>query len=247
MHTASASHSTSRNAHYSTRSPLMLGIYGHLAIFAWMIGAVMLVSGGTAAITAGVCLAVAVAIYPGTLPRLLRWRWLIWLLLLVLPTVFLLGERDSVWMGVRYSQEGLAAGVQITARFVVVLIAVQSFTSAVDVATLAGLLERFGLRGLGFSLGVAMNLLPSLQESAQHAWYALRMRGGLRKQRWRGLQLLIMTIVTNALRRADEVALAAEARAFSPEHTRPLPVRRGSLDWLPIALGTISLVVLAFV
>jgi energy-coupling factor transporter transmembrane protein EcfT len=90
-------------------------------------------------------------------------------------------------------------------------------------AILAGLVGRFGLHGLGFSLGVAMNL-RSIRG----------MRYGLRKQRWRGLQLLMMTIVTNALRRADEVALAAEARAFSPDRARPLPVQRGRLDWLPI-------------
>jgi energy-coupling factor transporter transmembrane protein EcfT len=224
-----------------------LGTYGHLAIFGWMLAMVMLASGGMTAVAALICLGVTVGVYPGAFRRVFRLRWLIWMLLLVLPTLFFLGERDSLFMGIHYSSEGLQAGLQIMARYIVVLVAVQGFTSAVDITTVAGLLERFGLRGLGFSLGIAINLLPSLQESATHAWHALRMRGGLRRQRWRGMQLLVITIITNALRRAQDISLAAEARAFSPEKARPLPIQRGSLDWLPITLGAVSLLILVLV
>jgi len=108
----------------------------------------------------------------------------------------------------------------------------------VDIVALAGLLERFGLHGLGFSMGVALNLLPALQQSSTHAWYSLKMRGGLRKQRWRGLQLLAITVVTNALRRAEEIALAAEARAFSPEKSRAMPIKYGNWDW-PVAIAAL--------
>jgi energy-coupling factor transporter transmembrane protein EcfT len=62
------------------------------------------------------------------------------------------------------------------------------------------------------------------------------MRGGLRQRRWRGLQLLAITIGANALRRAEEIALAAETRAFSPQSSRPLPVQVGRLDgWIGLA------------
>ena len=40
------------------------------------------------------------------------------------------------------------------------------------------------------------------------------MRGGLRANGRRGLQLLALTILTNALRHAEEIVLAAEVRAF---------------------------------
>ncbi len=225
-------------------APPYLGTYGHLAIFAWLLVMIMLGSGKWLLATTLFCLTVALAVYPRALRRILRLRWLVWLLLLMLPTVFFFGAHDAALGGITYSSEGLQAALQIAARFVVVLVALQGFTEAVDITTLAGMLERFGLRGLGFSLGVAMNLLPGLQESALHAWHALRMRGGLRRQWWRGSQLLVLTIVTNALKRAQEVSLAAEARAFTPEKARPLPVQRGSLDWLPASLAAISLVAL---
>ena len=163
------------------------------------------------------------------------------MLLLAAPSLFFLGELDSTFRGFHYSSEGLQVGLQIAARFVVVLVAVQGFTSTVDITALAGLLERFGMQGLGFSIGVALNLLPYMQQSSIHAWQSLRMRGGLRRRWWHSLRLLVITTVTNALRRAEEVALAAEARAFSPENARPLPVHKGSLDWLPIVAGVISL------
>jgi len=227
-----------------TTAPPALGTYGHLAIFAWLLGLSMLAPIDRLPVTMGLCGLVALVVYPGALRRILRPRYLVWMLLLVLPTLFFLGERDAIWAGVPYSSVGLLAAAQIAVRYVVVLGAVQGFTGAVEITALAGMLERFGLHGLGFSLGVALNLLPSLQQSSTHAWHALRMRGGLRRQRWRGLQLLVMTIVTNALRRAEEVALAAETRDFSPEKSRPLPVQRGTLDWVPMLLGLVSLLIL---
>ena len=77
---------------------------------------------------------------------------------------------------------------------------------------------------------VALNLLPSLQASSLNAWRSLWMRGGLRRNRLHGLRLLILTIITNALRRADEIALAAETRAFTPGASRPAPMILGSWD-----------------
>jgi energy-coupling factor transporter transmembrane protein EcfT len=162
------------------------------------------------------------------------------MLLLALPPVFLLGEIDrSIW-GVGYSSQGLSIGLQIALRFIVVLIALNGLTGSVEITSIAGLLERVGLQGLGFSMGVALNLLPSLQQSSTNAWHSLWMRGGLRRQRWRGIRLLLFSIITNALRRAEEIALAAETRAYSPDRSRPLPIVIGNWDWaiLFFALGT---------
>ena len=73
------------------------------------------------------------------------------------------------------------------------------------------------------------------------------MRGGLRRQRWRGLRLLAVTITASALSRAEEIALAAEARAFSPEHARSLPVRFGRWDWLALSLGVVAVLCFALI
>ena len=216
-----------------------LGPIGHLFIFLWSLAMVMLVPGGRLVWTAGACLVVAAVCYPHSLRHVFRVRFLVMLALLALPPLFFLGEMDRTFLGTAYSAEGAGAALQIGLRFVVVLTAVDGFTHSVDISQIAGLLERLGLRGLGFSLGVALNLLPSLQQSSYHAWQSLRMRGGLRRKKWRGLRLLVITIVTNALRRADEIALAAEARAFSPNHSWPTLPKMTVLDRLLFLFGTI--------
>lgn len=111
--------------------------------------------------------------------------------------------------------------------------------SALEITEIAALFERIGLIGLGFSMGVAFNMLPALAESTQNAWRSLTMRGGLRHQRGRALQLLLVTVVSNALRHAEETALAVEARAFDPQRARHLTILYGRYDWLPLLGGLV--------
>lgn len=222
-----------------------LGSVGYLVIFLFSIIVVMVTPTQRLPWAAAVCLLIVALVYPHAFRSLMRFRWLIMIALMALPPIFLIGEIDRSLAGIPYSSEGLQSGIQIAIRILVVLVAIQGMTSSVDISSLAGLLERAGLKGLGFSVGVALNLLPGLLQSAQNAWRSLWMRGGLRKQRSRGLRLLAVTIIAGALSRAEEIALAAEARAFVPERARSMPIKIGKLDWLLLGLGLAGL--LAFI
>ena len=138
-------------------------------------------------------------------------------------------------------------GVQMTLRAIVILLAADGLSSSVNITEMAGLLERSGLHGLGFSIGVATNLLPDLRQSSTNAWHSLRMRGGLRANWSRGIQLLFLTVLSNSLRHAEEIVLAAEVRAFRPELSRKVLIRIGTLDWW-LAAGGVSMLamILAF-
>jgi energy-coupling factor transporter transmembrane protein EcfT len=217
-----------------------LGTIGYLAIFISSIIIVMVVPIQWIPLAAAGCLLVAWLVYPHSFRSLIRLRWLVMIGLLSLPPIFITGEVDRQLFGIPYSSEGLMIGIQVALRILVVLISVQGFTSSVDISSIAGLLERIGLHGLGFSFGVALNLLPSFQQSALNAWRALWMRGGLRKNRWRAIRLLGMTIVANALNRAEEIALAAEVRAFSPDRTRSMPLKVGKWDWAVLAISSMA-------
>ncbi len=219
-----------------------LGTLSYLIIFAWSLGMVMLVPSPGLLVAGAVSLLVAALIYPRSFRRLMQPRWLVMLVVFALPPVFLLGELDRSLWGLSYSSEGVSSSIQIMVRIIVVLVAVDGFTSSVDISSIAGLLERLGLRGLGFSMGVALNLLPSLQTAAIHTWHSLWMRGGLRRRRWRSICLLLMTVITNALRRTEEIALAAEGRAFCPETCRALPMRSGTYDRLVLVVALASAV-----
>lgn len=227
-------------------SVLRFGTAGRILGFAWLNGAVLLSDWETLLWVVPASILASRMLYPVSLKGGLRLRWLFWLAAMALPPLLFIGEPDSQLFGVVYSSEGLIAALQIALRFVVVLVVIGGFTATVDVTSLASLLERLGFQGLGFSLGVALNLLPSLRECARTTWHSMTMRGGLRKARWRGLQLLVLTIITQALRRAEEIALAAEARAFSPERSRPLPIDVGAWDraLVPVMLLSWTVVLL---
>jgi energy-coupling factor transporter transmembrane protein EcfT len=55
------------------------------------------------------------------------------------------------------------------------------------------------------------------------------------------LQLLAVTVVTHALRRADAIRLAAEACGFSSERSRALPIQSRSLDGAIILVAAVCL------
>lgn len=224
-----------------------VGITGYLAVFAWSVLAVMLAPARVIHWVAIICFLIAAVFYPRSFRSIMRLRWLIMIIILALPPVFVVGELDRNLGGIPYSSTGLVSSIQIATRVLVVLIAVNGLTSSVDITSVAGLLERLGLHGIGFSVGVALNLLPSLQQSALNAWRSLSMRGGLRKERLRAIRLMAVTIMASALNRAEEIALAAEARAFSPERARGLPVKNGKYDRAILVicfLGLIPLILL---
>lgn len=160
------------------KSRLPLGPVGHLGVFLWCLVMVMVSPPEKIVWMAGLCLLVLVGLYPGVWREALNGRRLVLMLLLVVPPLFLLGEVDGRMLGMGYSTAGVRAAVQITGRFMVVMVALEGMTRTVEITALAGLLERLGLKGLGFSMGVAINLLPCLRASCTQSWQTLRMRVG---------------------------------------------------------------------
>jgi energy-coupling factor transporter transmembrane protein EcfT len=235
LHTASI-----RNGPLEKR---VVGSLGHLVIFLWALVAVLLIQVRGGFLLAGICIILLSLIYPFALRRILRPRWLILLgILLVTSILFGGGEPDLELWGFPVSSQGITLGVRMTLSAIIILLAADGLAASIAITEVAGLFERLGLQGLGFSLGVAANQLPILRQSSTNAWHSLRMRGGMRAQWWRGLQLLLLTIITNALRRSEEIVLAAEARAFRPDRSRAVSIRIGHLDWWLISAGIFSLV-----
>lgn len=212
----------------------LIGSLGHLSIFLWALGMVLLPSASRGIVAAIFTLGMLTLMYPAAIQRLIHPRWLAIFGSLFLINVFFGadgGTSDWAILGFPISSLAVVNGIQMTLRAAVILLAADGLSRSVNIVEVAGLLERSGLRGLGFSIGVATNLLPDLRQSGMNAWHSLRMRGGLRSQWWRGIQLLVLTVFSNALRHAGQIVLAAEVRAFRPELSRTMPIRTGSLDW----------------
>ena len=158
-----------------------------------------------------------VALFRAPALRLLGRRQL-WLF--IIPTLLLsplvLGEPDLYLWRLHLSQEGFWAGLWMVSRALSIALAAMVFAQAVSVSQMAGLLEGMRLKGLGFSLGVATNMLPTIQETIQTSYQAMRLRGGFRSHRLRTVKLLLVTVIAGSLRRGDDIVSAAEARAFDP-------------------------------
>jgi len=212
----------------------LIGSLGHLGIFLWALGMVLLPSVARGIFLALLTLGALTLLYPVALKRFVRPRWLVILGSLFLVNVFFgVPDQTSDWtvLGLSFSSAAILSGIQMTLRAAVILLAADGLSSSVNIMEVAGLLERGGLRGLGFSIGVATNLLPDLRQSSTNAWHSLRMKGGFRAQWKRGVQLLVVTIFSNALRHAEQIVLAAEVRAFRPELSRKASLRMGVSDW----------------
>lgn len=217
------------------RSPI--GSLGHISTFLWALGIVLLAPQDDGVWMSLGCLVILGFMYPRSVYAISRPRWLFFLFF-----IFAMNTCASIdRMELTLSTESFLSGAQMIFRALIILMAVNGMAASVNIAEIAGLFERLGMRGIGFSVGVAINLLPNLLQSSSIAWHSFRMRGGLRARWWSGLKLLLLTILTNALHRSEEIVVAAEVRAFRPENCRAMPIMRGELDWLLISLESISL------
>ncbi len=177
----------------------------------------------------------------------LLFRWQIWLF--VLPTLalspLLIGDRAFSLWGLMLSQEGFWAGLWMVTRALSIALAAAVFALTVSVAQMAQLFEGMRLKGLGFALGVATNVLPTIQETMETSYHAMRLRGGFRSRRLHTLKLLLVTVIAGSLRRGDDIVWAAEARAFDPDRPlgQPVAVTRADAA-LAAYMGALALVLL---
>jgi energy-coupling factor transporter transmembrane protein EcfT len=140
-----------------------------------------------------------------------------WLFLLSTLAIapFILGEADVRWGLLRLSRTGLETGLWMALRAATLMLAFSASLGALSVSQMIHLFDGLGLRGLGFALGVALNLGPVLRDTVEAAYHTLRLRGGLRRP-VQAARLFLVTIIANGLRYGDDVVQAASARAFDP-------------------------------
>jgi len=180
-------------------------------------------------------------------PRALRlfFSFHFWAVILaaLLIGVLWLGEYDAMILGIGWSSEGLVQGTFVALRAVALLLAFNVAAGVMSVSRWARVFASLGLPGLGFALGVAFNLFPTLRELGEAAYHSIRLRGGFRKPIL-AMRLFLLTTTANALRYGDEVVKAASSRAFDPISLprRVVPIQPQDLALFGVlGLGTIGL------
>jgi len=211
----------------------VFGLWGYL-FFLWAIALAILAQGSKVIFVLAFALIFSLLFCEGAFRGMHRWRF--WLLiasaLLISPLA--IGDRDISLFGLWVSREGLWTGLWMSFRAMAIALAANALASFVSVAEMAQLLEKVGLKGLGFALGVALNMLPTLREAAGNTFNAMRLRGGFRHHRFQTLKMLFVAVIVNSLQHADQVVDAAEMRAFN--------VERHSYDPIPFTLPDLILI-----
>jgi len=114
---------------------------------------------------------------------------------------------------------GLRPGLAMAGRALALTLAFGLGLSALSVSDVIALFDRLRLTGLGFALGVAMNLFNTLHEMARVTFDTIKLRGGLRRPLL-ALRLFLVTLLSNTLRYGDQIVNAASVRAFDPNAER---------------------------
>lgn len=213
--------------------------YGYLLFFVVTAVLAVLSSGAKVVPVLGGTLLFAALFCRDALRLLTRWQLWLFILLTLLLSPFIIGEKDISLWGLGVSGEGFWAGLWMTVRALSIALSASIFATAVSVPQVAQLFERVGLKGLGFAVGVAANMLPTIQETMETAYHALRLRGGFRRHRLETARLLLVSIIAGSLRRGDDVVSAAEARAFDPSRSQRPSVSASRADLALVAITSL--------
>lgn len=185
----------------------------YLAFLVWSLALVALLPDDRAGFLLGTVLAVGVLSGGGRLRILARGRFWVTVASLVALSALLLGERDLQWGFLRLSREGFLIGVWMSVRAMSLMLAFAISLGALTITEVVRLFDAANLRGLGFALGVALNLGSVLRDAVEAAYHTIRLRGGFRRPIL-AVRLFLVTVIANALRYGDDVVKSASARAF---------------------------------
>lgn len=124
------------------------------------------------------------------------------------------------WTGAStLSIPGGEVGLTMAGRALALTLSFSLGLSALSLSDVLAIFDRLHLRGLGFALGLAMNLFNLLQEMATVTFQTIRLRGGLRRPLV-ALRLFMVTLLSNTMGYGDQVVNAASVRAFDPNNDR---------------------------
>lgn len=213
-------------------------------------------------------LPILLALVIAKIPLISFWRgmkflWVLLLISLVLQLVSYPGEVMWQWGIISISREGLTMGVRLVYRLSLLVLAAMLLTMTTTPVNLTGALERllqpfkrFGLPAheLAMMMTIALRFVPTLLEEAEAVTKAQQARGGSLStgtisQRLKASVALLVPLLAGSLRRADELAIAMEARCYRGDYqrTRLKQFHYRPLDYLVLFVTLASLSTVAVV
>ena len=172
------------------------------------------------------------------------------------------GEAIWSWRFLTLTREGLTAALTLSARFALLVLTTQLLTLTTSPIALTDGMERlmrplarlrFPAHELAMMMSIALRMIPTLMEETDKIKKAQMARGadfgsGNLFRRARAFIPLLVPLFVSAFRRAEELALAMEARCYrgGEGRTRMKVLRFARID-LYAALCALPLIAAAFV
>ncbi len=170
---------------------------------------------------------------------------------------FVPGETLFTVFGIRATREGLVMAVLMTVRMVLLILGTSLMTFTTTPGNLTDGLERLmrplehikvPVADIAMMMSIALRFIPILQEETVKIMKAQTARGadfdsgGLIKK-VKGLVPLLVPLFVSAFRRADDLALAMEARCYSGavRRTKMEPLVFDRVDYAGLAIMAVYL------
>jgi energy-coupling factor transporter transmembrane protein EcfT len=214
--------------------------WGYFFFTLWGLGAGLAAKGWRLGALAAVELLFGLLWSREGLDPLRRWRFWVFIGAAVAIGPWLGRRAELTETGFADWWPGLYLGLEMAGRALTLMLAFSLGLSSLSLSDMVAIFDRLRLRGLGFALGVAMNLLVILQEMTRTTFETIKLRGGLRRPPM-AVRLFLVTVVSNTLRYGDQVVSAASVRAFDPDKGRGRSLSPQRVDlWLAVALLALS-------
>jgi energy-coupling factor transport system permease protein len=148
---------------------------------------------------------------------------------------------------------GLTMGVVVVLRIMVIILAGMILLSSSERDFLLALVQWKVPYEIAFMVMVGLHFIPILREEALNVYYAVQMRGteltgSLCKQKLKLYTSIMLPIISGAVSRAEQMAIAMEARAFRayPQRSYMRKLQLKKIDYvvqITVVLGSIILLI----
>lgn len=190
------------------------GIYGYMFLMAGVIAGFIFLSLSFQIAGFLFLLLYALVFQRDALSRMARWPLIIFAVTVLSVSAIHLESNAEEYLKINIEPSGILLGLHMLMRAVSIFIAAQIFSVRVPVLDLTRLADAIGMRGFGFSLGVAFHMLPEVHSIARETRDALKLRGNFRIHRIHATKQWLIAILVQLIQRSDEVVSAARTRGF---------------------------------
>jgi hypothetical protein len=137
---------------------------------------------------------------PKGLKIFLKWKFLVFIVILICIIPLISLKKESLFMGIAYSGDFLRTNLMMLQRGIIIILAVRMFTSKISLDVLSAKLRRIKFMNFGEILSIAITVLPQISELAVKPLKGI----SFRKLKFSFLSEYAVSVIVNVIRYADK-------------------------------------------